>query len=81
MCLGKLYMCDSLKLFFVETMTALCCCLCAPESARDYKDKRRRWFRLGSDRLEQDLDIVKLLRDLQELKQVTHEQRKATSTI
>ena len=43
----------------------------------EIKDKVQRWFRLGSERLEKELNIVKIIGDLRDLRLLSKDARKA----
>ena len=71
--IGKLSVYGSLSLFVKENF---CCCLYYfIDEPRKLSDRAQRWFRLGQERLEKELDIVKLIRHLRDLRVLTREMR------
>lgn len=71
--IGKLSVCASLQLFIKENF---CCCLfwCVDEPQK-LSDRTQRWYRLGTERLEKELDVIKLIRHLRDLRVLTKEMR------
>lgn len=52
-----------------------CCCLCYSRNPRKLDDKLQRWFRQGVDYHEKELDVVRIVKKLRELKLLTRDSR------
>ena len=70
--IAKLDLCEELRLFFKEKF----CSSCADTEPKNISDKVQRWYRMGRLRLEKELNIVKIIGDLRDLRLLTKDARK-----
>ena len=75
--LGKLSACQSFTLFLREYI--FFCFTCA-DDPRQVSDLTQRWYRMGQERLEEELDIVGIVRNLRDLRILTKEVREQDNT-
>lgn len=70
---GKLSVCKQISLFWRQFF----CSCCDPDEPLSIQNGPARWYTIGSERLDKEFDVVKIVKRLRELRLLTREQRRA----